>query len=320
VKWNDRIGYRVKLHNLHVFMTVVELGSMAKAAEHLAVSQPSVSKAMSDLEHIVGVRLLDRTPRGVECTAYGRALLQRGVGAFDELRQGMKDIEALADPTVGEVRVGCPEAIASGLLSTVIDRYFRQHPRVLVTVIGAENRDFRLLRDRSVDFMLGGMAIPFNEDDLEAEVLYHERLHIVAATQSRWARCRKIKLDELVDEPWLFPADSAFRALVTNAFKASGVAAPKASVTTHSIHQRINLLATGNFVSALSDSVLRQNANRYALKILPVDFKSPSWQVGVVTMRKRTVSPAAKAFIEYVRDVSERLLKHMPGAPARGGK
>jgi DNA-binding transcriptional LysR family regulator len=304
VKWNDRIGYRLKLHNLHVLLTVVEVGSMARAARQLAVSQPSVSKAISDLEHTVGVRLLDRTPRGVECTASGRALLRRGMGAFDELRQGMKDIESLADPTAGEVRIACPEAIASGLLSAVVDRFIHRHPNVVVSVTGADNKDFRLLRDRSVDFLLGGIASPFGEHDLEAEPLYRERLYIVAAAQSRWARRRKIRLAELAGEPWLFPGDSAFNSLMTDAFKASGVNPPKASVTAYSIHQRVNLLASGSFVSVLSDSVLRQNAGRFALKVLPVDFVSPTWQVGIVTLKRRTISPAVQTFIECIRDVT----------------
>ena len=98
MKWNDRIGRRIKLHDLHVLMTVAELGSMGKAAERLNVTQPSISKSVADLEHQLGVRLLDRTPRGVETTAYGRALLPRSMGAFDELRQGIKDIETLSDP------------------------------------------------------------------------------------------------------------------------------------------------------------------------------------------------------------------------------
>ena len=103
--WKNRIGCRLKLHDLHIFLTVAEMGSMGKAAERLAISQPSVSKAIADIEHTIGVRLLDRTARGVDVTDYGRALLRRGMGAFDELRQGIKDIEFLADPTAGEVRV-----------------------------------------------------------------------------------------------------------------------------------------------------------------------------------------------------------------------
>lgn len=116
MKWTERIGRRLKLSDLHLFISVVEMGSMGKAAEQLAISQPSVSKAIADLEHTIGVRLLDRTVTGVVPTPYGRALLRRGMAAFDELRQGIKDLESLDDPTVGEVRIGCPEAIASGLL------------------------------------------------------------------------------------------------------------------------------------------------------------------------------------------------------------
>jgi len=169
MKWDDRIGRRLKLHDLHVLLTVAELGSMGKAAERLAVSQPSVSKAIADMEHTIGVRLLDRTSKGVECTAYGRALLRRGMGAFDELRQGIKDIESLADPMVGEVRVGCPEAIAAGLLSAVIDRFSRGHPRATVSVTPADSMapEFRPLRDREVDFLVGRIPTPFVADDLE---------------------------------------------------------------------------------------------------------------------------------------------------------
>src|SRR6516225_11815007 len=100
-----RIERRVKLHDLRVLMCVVERGSMAKAAESLATSQPAISRAIADLEYSLGVRLLDRGPRGVVPTPYGRALIKRSVAAFDELRLGVKDLEFLADPTVGEVRI-----------------------------------------------------------------------------------------------------------------------------------------------------------------------------------------------------------------------
>src|SRR5262245_58345913 len=120
IKWTDRLGRRLKLNDLHVFLTVAELGSMGKAAEGLSISQPSVSKAIADIEHAIGVRVLDRTATGVQITPYGRALLRRGLAAFDELRQGIHDISYLKDPTCGEVRVGCPEAIASGMIVKIL--------------------------------------------------------------------------------------------------------------------------------------------------------------------------------------------------------
>jgi DNA-binding transcriptional LysR family regulator len=127
----ERIERRLKLHDLRVLMSVVERGSMAKAAERLATSQPAVSRAIGDLEHSLGVRLLDRGPRGVVPTPYGRALIKRSVAVFDELRLGVKDLEFLADPTAGEVRIVAPMAFAAGFVTAVIDRFTRRHPRVV---------------------------------------------------------------------------------------------------------------------------------------------------------------------------------------------
>src|SRR5262249_35209542 len=73
MQWADRIGHRLKLRDLHILITVAQHGSMGKAAKQLSVSQPVVSKAITDMEHMLKVRLLDRTPHGVEPTLYGRA-------------------------------------------------------------------------------------------------------------------------------------------------------------------------------------------------------------------------------------------------------
>src|ERR1700704_3221794 len=88
----ERVGRRLKLRDLRILMTVVECGTMGKAAERLAISQPVVSKAIADMEHALGVRLLDRSQRGVEPTPYGRALIKRGVVIFDMLRLGIYEI------------------------------------------------------------------------------------------------------------------------------------------------------------------------------------------------------------------------------------
>src|SRR2546429_8494798 len=109
--WADRIGRRIRLRDLHIVLAVAERGSMAKAAAHLAISHPVVSKTISDLEQTLGVRLFDRNSQGVDLTDYGRAVLKCGVTVFDEMRQGLKQIEFLTDPTSGEIRIGCPEIL-----------------------------------------------------------------------------------------------------------------------------------------------------------------------------------------------------------------
>ena len=86
VQLSDRIGRRMKLQDLHILMTVMQSGSMRKAAQSLSVTQPAISRSIAELEHALGVRLLERRRQGIEATDYGRALLDCGVAVFDELR------------------------------------------------------------------------------------------------------------------------------------------------------------------------------------------------------------------------------------------
>src|SRR5262245_65223696 len=113
VDLHDRAIHRLKLRDLRLLLAVIDRGSMAKAAAHLNLTQSGVSKAISDIEHTLDVRLFDRTTRGGEPTLYGRALHKWGNAVFDDLRQGIKEIEYLADPTTGDLRVRCSETMTA---------------------------------------------------------------------------------------------------------------------------------------------------------------------------------------------------------------
>ena len=128
IDWDSRIGRRVRLRDLHILFAAVQHGSMAKAGAHLNMSQSAVSQAIAAIEHTLSVRLLDRTSRGVEPTIYGSALLRRGQAAFDELRIGVKEIESLADPGAGEVRIACGEVLSAGVLPHIIEHMLQRYP------------------------------------------------------------------------------------------------------------------------------------------------------------------------------------------------
>src|SRR5580704_7557556 len=105
MEWESRLGRRLRVRDLYILSAVVRSGGMAKAARQLAMTQPSVSAAIANLEHVLGVRLLDRSSRGIEPTIYAQALLKRSIAVFDELKQSVRDIECLANPTVGVLKV-----------------------------------------------------------------------------------------------------------------------------------------------------------------------------------------------------------------------
>ena len=225
---------------------------MGKAAKALGITQPSVSKSIADIEHTIGVRLLDRSTEGAALTVYGRALVKRGICAFDELNESFRDIDILSDPTVGQVTIGCPEALASGLLGAVLVRYCAQFPRVVVNVEEANNLgdEYQMLRDREVDLLLGSIARPFVEEDLDAQVVYEDRPYITAGATNRLALRRRVEVAELLEEQWVLPGESILRFVLEEALQAKGFALPKIGVKSYSVHQRITLLATGRFVSA----------------------------------------------------------------------
>ena len=197
----ERIERRLKLHDMRVLMSVVEAGSMAKAAERLGTSQPAVSRSIADLERTLGVRLLERSPWGVEATQYGRAIIRRGVAVFDELRQGVKDIEFLADPTAGELRIGCPEAIAAGPVLAVVNRLTRRHPRMAFQVAtGVASAIYRGLMERTIEVAITRVSGPVDEEVLRVETLFDDVLVVAAGARNPWTRRRRIALADLVNE------------------------------------------------------------------------------------------------------------------------
>jgi len=206
------ISRRLKLRHLNVLLAVAQWCNMARAAEHLAFSQPAVSKAIADLENTLGVRLLDRRPHGLVLTLYGRAFLKRSIAIFNDLTTSVTELEFLADPTAGELRIGTTVAMAAGLLYTIVERLSRQYPRLAfrVTVGDLPDLQDRELREHEIDLMIGRLPDAIPAEDTETEVLFEETAFVVTGMHSPWIRCRKIELAELTNEPWALSTPESF--------------------------------------------------------------------------------------------------------------
>jgi len=306
--WDEKVKRRLKLRDLDILMTVIQAGSMGKAADLLNIFQPTVSKSIADLEHTLGVRLLDRNPQGVEPTPYALALIRRSAAAFNELKHGVEEIENLADPASGELRIAGTEAMIAGVFPAVIDRLSRQYPRIVFRVrqISTDLPQYPALREREIELIAGRLPLPqlATEDDLEVEVLFDDPLVVAAGAQSRWLRSRRIGLAELIDEPWVFPPPEQFMgALITDLFNSCGLKRPKYGVVCASLHMNDALLATGRYLAIYSASRLRLSPKRLSLKVLPVRLPAQSSRVGIVRLKNRTLSPIAHLFIKGMRDV-----------------
>jgi DNA-binding transcriptional LysR family regulator len=303
---DSQIGRRLTLSDLHLFFTVVQHGSMAKAASQLGISQPSVSEVIADLEHSLGARLFDRRPRGVDTTMYGDALLARTRAVFDELRQAVTDIEFLADPTGGELRIGAAVSALTTFLGPVVHGFSKTHPGVVLRVADVTT-SYSGLHERSHDLLLHWCVPPYSDvlgSDVNVECLFDDHLVVVAAPQSKWAHRRKIDLAELAGERWILgPPHTANCADLTEAFRACGFALPKVAVETVSVSLRTYLLSTGEFIAAMPKSV----ACHSPLRILPVELAVRPWPFAILTLKNRTMSPVVDRFMSHLRDFARSM-------------
>jgi DNA-binding transcriptional LysR family regulator len=303
-----RVERRVSLRDLRVLMSVVQTGSMGKTARVLATSQPAVSRSISDLEHALGVRLLDRTAQGVEPTLYGRALLKRGVAVFDELSQGLKDIRFLADPTDGDLAVAASIAIAEGLLCSVIGRLRRRHPRFTFQVHATDTATaYRALLERTVDLAVVHIVEPPDADLMNVQTLLHDPHVVVAGAHNPLTRRRRISLQELAAGPWVLPIrNQPYGAIVSEAFRAHGLQVPPALVSS-TLPLRTALLMTGPYLSMVPRIVVHFPPKDRLLRALPIELPTTVRPLALVTLKNRTLNPLVHLFADQVRDAARPL-------------
>jgi DNA-binding transcriptional LysR family regulator len=307
----DRLARRLKLHDLRILIAVAQAGSMNKAAILLNLTQSAVSRSIAELERTVGVSLLDRSARGVEPTEYGRAMLECGVAVFDDLREGAKKIEFLADPAVGEVRIGCHPALAASYVPAVVDGLARRYSRIVFHLVVADVETLhRELTDRNVDLLITREFRPLVDERLSFEFLFNDSFVVVAGAKNPWARRRRIVLAELVNESWaLPPPETAFGSAVRDAFQSCGLDYPRTTVVAIPSDVRISLLATGHFLTIFALSALRFSIRRPELRVLPVELPMSDVPSGIVTLKNRTLSPVARLFVDGSRKVAKPLAK-----------
>jgi DNA-binding transcriptional LysR family regulator len=308
--WNDRTKHRLKLRDLDILMAVIETGSMGKAAGHLNISQPAVSKAIVELEDALGVQLVDRSRRGAQPTPYGLALAKRSVAIFNDLRQGVQDIDFLADPTKGEVRIGTTEPVAAAIILPAIDRLSGKYPQMVFHIVaGDSSMLYREVAERNIEFAICRMFGRLPEE-LAAEVLFYDAFSIMTSADNPLARRRKLTLADLVNEPWThYPSDSFFGSVVAEAFRASGHEPPRLTVSSLSFYAHSELLATGRFLTVLPTFMLKVPGRHPPLKALPVELPNTRMPIGIITLKNRTLTPLAELFIDNARALAKPLAK-----------
>jgi DNA-binding transcriptional LysR family regulator len=311
MKWDDRVGRRLRLKDLHTLQTVAEAGSMAKASERLALSQPAISKAISDMERTLGAALLERSSRGVALTECGRLVVEHSRAIFDEIRQSVSGIEQLSDPTRGLIRIGTTEPVM-GVVAEIVNEAARRYPRIGYEVTVSDTDTLvRDLRERTFDVVLTRWAPASADDDLAAQVLFRSPFVVMAERHHPLLRRKKLNLADLMGEQWTFsPRDTFAGRIMADLFLRKRLPFPTTVVTSNSVFMRLSLVASGRFLTVLPAQLLRDRSNRTWLRALDIDLGDSSQPNALITLKKRRSGGALTLFTQISLDVCKTM-----GAP-----
>ncbi|MDW5441420.1 LysR family transcriptional regulator [Polaromonas sp. SM01] len=304
----DAVVRRVTLRELRLLAAIAHAGSILKAAQDVGLSQPALSKALADLEETLGVRLFDRTNRGVEPTPHGRVFIRRALAVFDEMRRGVEELNVLSDSSGGEIRLGGTPTMCGGFLSHAVASMALERPGIRYKLLELESERLATeVRSRLIDIGIGREPLVRPDGELSFERLFDDPLYVVAGADHPLARRRRLTLADLANQRWVLPMpETPVSGQLRAAFEHQGAAMPESIVTSMSVLVRQELLSTNRFLTVLYGSMLQFGNMPSHLRILPVEL-SARLPIGVYKLEGRTLSPATELFIDSLKTFAARM-------------
>jgi DNA-binding transcriptional LysR family regulator len=297
---------RLKLRHLVLMDALADRGSVVGAAERLHVTQPVVTRALQELEEILGVRLFERGGRGITPTIFGEAFTDHARSVLAELRRAGRHVAELADADRGTVTVGTHLAGSNLLLPRAIARLKRDHP--YLTVIVEEATPDVLLADLAsgrIDLMVGRLTPRPGDARVSQVALHDEPIRLVARVGHPAHALHEPALGDLLGFPWVLPVpETALRHELEAIFLRDDLPLPADRVECTSILTLRHLLVETDVIAALP---LLIAADDDRLAVLPTPLEPLRRTVGVTLPADRSLSPSSAALLDRLRAVAEEL-------------
>ena len=309
----------MEIQRLRHFLSVIEHGSIGRAAVALNISQPALSKSIRRLEGSLDAKLVDRGPYGVSPTVFGETLAERARLILHEVRGAEQDIAALRDLRTGHVVVGAGPSIVTDLLPTAITALQLKRRGVRVTIREAL-MDMQLdsLARGEIDITVGAFPESLSVE-VRREPLFVDQTVVIARPQHPLNNRRRRRLEDLSGWPWVLPAaPERVRDALADAFDAAGLEPPRPDVETNSAHCMKSVVIETDFLSFMPSRLIRHEVEAGLLTIIPI--RDHTWRRAIeIVYRAQTIlSPAARALIYELHDAA-RANDRAPARSAAGG-
>jgi DNA-binding transcriptional LysR family regulator len=299
-RWITR---KFRLRHVELIAELYDCRSILKAAKRLSLTQPTVTKALQDVESTLGVKLFARSNRGLEPTAYGEIFVRHAKIVLAQLRHAAEELESLRAGYSGKVTVGTLLAASAGILPDAIALLKKQRPGVAISVVvGTYDVLMPALLAGDLDMVLGRLPQEGRSRALVYEEFYAEPICVVTRRGHPLARKRRLTLRDLANEAWLLPLpETDLRRQIERAFVEAGAPSPRNVIESVSILTNRVLLRKSDCVGVMPYHVALDDVEQGLLAILPVKLKSIESPVGAILRAPGTLPPAASALLDCLR-------------------
>jgi DNA-binding transcriptional LysR family regulator len=295
---------RIKSRQVMLLDALAEHRNLRRAAAAIHTTQPAATALLQQLEEGLGVALFERHARGMEPTIYGEVMIRYARGVLHDFAYAGDEMAALAAGASGLVRIGSVAGTTPGLLTQGLVRFKAANPRVRISLqVDTSDLLMPALLRGDVDVVLGRLPDQFYDEDLEIEQLEGESMSVVARPGHPLFDQGEVTLENLITQTWiLHPLGSPMRRRVEQALQLASLAAPPDIVETSSILATTSLLEASNMISVVPLEVAQHYASYGLIAILPVELPISMVNPGIITRKKKDLSPAVKGFLHALRD------------------
>ena len=299
----------MELRQIHHFLAVVKHRNLGRAAQELNIAQPALSKSIRRLEQLLQVKLIERHPRGVEPTDFGKALAAHAELIAVEVSHTMGTISALREARQGHITVGAAPGSSTDLLPRATSALLRKHPDLRITVIGGlSDTLLESLGRGALDFMISGLSGRAPAANLVHEKLFTDRVTVVARTGHSLAQQGRLDPGHLVDQKWVLPNPNVLtRQQLEAFFRKQDLAPPEVVIETNSVSHIMAVLRYSDLLSFMPKQLIEFSGA--AGDLVPLDLPQAVWHraVGLSYRRRGFMSPASMALIEELRRISREV-------------
>jgi DNA-binding transcriptional LysR family regulator len=301
---------KIQLRDVEYFAMIAEHGQVQRAAAALGLSQPALSKSLNRLEQSTNAKLIKRTPKGVELTSAGSALLARVSKLRLSVDDVAREITDLSAGRAGHLRIGMTAALGH-VVPMVCTKLIEESPRLSLQLVNGAHADLATAISQGTLDLAVGAPSDARQDDLIEVHLFDEASAIYAAARHRLAKRRQVTLAELVKERWALPlsTQNGRVQVLTQAFGNLNLPPPRIAVESRNEIVRFRLVATSDLLTCGSKPVAQYVASDLGIVALRVQGFSLIRRVCVYYRKDAYLPPAALRFIELLKAKAREIAK-----------